>query len=93
MEANLFRRWHSCNYICDGCMACKHLDGPPALNYRNFAPNAGHLATLVDHEAYLLTEGSSPWLRVPGWRLEMAWSDLMHIVHLGIAGGLVSNTI
>jgi hypothetical protein len=66
------------------------------LNFGDASAGAPWRRTVISHEAYVATgRRPTPWLCVPGFRLETAWGDLMHDMYLGhakdsIASGLIS---
>ena len=65
------------------------------MNYRNFGDSAGYPLTTLTHEQYLQIDGRlgslSPWLAMPGFRLESCWFDFMHCVYLGTGRDLLGS--
>ena len=66
--------------------------GVPRFNFADASDTAGWKCTCISHEAYIAsTILVSPWIKVPGWRLETAWGDLVHDIHLGIGRDAVAS--
>ena len=63
------------------------------LQYKSFADSAGWRMPLIGHAAYMANEHHSPWLCVPGSRIENWYRDLMHIDFLGVGGDLASSGV
>lgn len=81
--------------MCDRCLAGAGRDCPPRMDYRNFGPTRAWPLTELGHEQYVLRDRAalSPWLKMPGFRLEtMAW-DWMHNVYLGTGRDLLGSGI
>eukprot|EP00959_Pyramimonas_sp_CCMP1952_P465441 9488309-Pyramimonas_sp.AAC.1 len=60
-------------------------DAPALLYYGDFGKDPLYAKTVLTHQEYLDTERIiSPWHKVDGWRLELCWHDLLHVLFLGI---------
>jgi hypothetical protein len=95
-ELHFFTRHYNATYICDRCLAAfLYKQAPQQLNFGDASASAPWRRTAISHEAYVATTlRLTPWLCVPGFRLELAWGDLMHDLYLGhamtsIASGLI----
>ena len=94
-KADLKARWqchrldnyYRCKKCCDRCMAIQPMDSTQhPMTYKNTARDAPYAATCKDHDEYLRTaRQQSPWCAVPGFQIETASFDMMHLVYLGIA--------
>jgi hypothetical protein len=88
----LSRHWQ-CNFMCDRCLAARHIE---AVNPYNFSPDAGWMSLLVDHWMYLRStdqDSLSPWAQVPGWRADRLLDDLLHNMWLGWGKDLVGQVL
>ena len=95
-EVHGFRRAYQCTYVCDRCLACKTSakKSVQELNFANMSRTAPWRATQFSHEDYVAQERvCSPFVQVPGFRLETAWSDMMHDMYLGVAGDAIANSL
>ena len=81
--------------ICDSCLAMDGKGAPDAMNYRNLGTTAGWPLTCITHQMYLNMDSNSlsPWISVPGWKLETVSWDLMHNLFLGTGRDLVASSI
>ena len=72
--------WNS-ERVCMYCAATSH----GALMYTAFGPNAPHRGTLVNNE-YFMANGCrpGPWIRLPGFDLELVLADWLHLVDLSL---------
>ncbi|CAE7212302.1 nipblb [Symbiodinium sp. CCMP2456] len=88
-----FSRYYLCNNICDSCMAT----APSANNilaYTHLSEDAACWMTELKHEDYVRHETDpSPWMGMPGFRLETVFFDAMHIVWLGTARVLLGSCL
>ena len=92
-EVHNFKRYYGSTFMCDGCFAV-YLNklGPAELAFHNFSPAAFWRLTCLDHENYLaMTADLSPFVEVPGFRLETAFGDIMHDFYMGPAGDAIAN--
>lgn len=94
-ELHFFSRSYMSTYCCDSCLATQaNPRAPRELYYGDFGVAAPYRATLIDHERYLQMGGTiSPWIRVPGWRLELTFHDLLHVLYLGILRDVCASAI
>ena len=89
-ELHMFLRSYAHTACCDSCFAEQHSASSwrrPHLLFHDFSADAGWRATMLDHTAYLRVtppEALSPWALVPGWKLELCFHDVLHVLHLGI---------
>ena len=76
-------------------MACQSFrNGIPEWNFGNTSPTAGWRATIVTHETYIQSERIlSPYLCIPGFRLETVFGDLLHDLYLGSAQQAIASGI
>ena len=89
-----FRRSWMSNFACEMCLAVwPRSKTPRFFSWGYFTPHAAWRNTLVSHEAYMSTEGQSPWRFVPGWHMLLNYEDLLHNALLGHAGDAVVSTI
>lgn len=65
------------------------------MNYRNLGTTAAWPLTCITHQMYLDMDSNSlsPWISVPGWKLETVAWDLMHNLYLGTGRDLVASSI
>ena len=65
------------------------------MSYRNFGTSAAWPMTELNHEGYLVRDAASlsPWLCMPGWRLETLAFDWMHMCYLGSGRDLLGSGI
>ena len=76
-------RHYGANFICDLCLACKHIR---PLWFTDFGSEAPWRGTLFSHERYLQTTplaDRSPWCAMPGFHNSRMLFDVMHTMHLG----------
>jgi hypothetical protein len=84
-ELHFFSRSYMSSFVCDSCLATQaNPNAPHHLYYGDFSPSAPYRATLIDHSRYMEMGGVSPWIGVPGWRLELTFHDILHVLYLGI---------
>ena len=65
-ETHKFARHYGCNFMCDFCGACKHID---QLRWTDFSASAMWRRTLTEHETYIRStpkSSLSPWAKHPG---------------------------
>ena len=93
VQAHFFSRYYLCNNMCDSCMAT----APGANNvlaYTHLGEDAACWMTELKHEDYVRHEADpSPWMGMPGFRLETVFFDAMHIVWLGTARVLLGSCL
>jgi hypothetical protein len=93
VKQHKFARNWQCNFLCERCLACRHL---PCGNAYNFNDDALWRQLEVDHAQYLRSTPAgilSPWVRIPGWRLDRNCDDLLHMVWLGFAKDLIGQLL
>ena len=63
------------------------------MHYKNFSDNKAWPLTILSHEGYLHFDQFSltPWLVVPGFKMETMTWDLLHNIYLGTARDLVGS--
>ena len=93
-KEHAFTRAWDCTWVCSDCAACQpYSGGIPELTYTRVHPNALWKRTRISHEAYMLTDGRSPWARVRGFHLKTVYRDVDHIMFLGfcrdVAGSML----
>lgn len=79
--------------MCDRCLAGQGGNTPTEMHYKNFGDSRAWDLTSISHEAYLYLDSDhlTPWLVVPGFRMEtMSW-DLLHNIYLGTGRDLVAS--
>ena len=82
--------------MCDCCLAMQgRSDVHPLMSYRNFGTSAAWPLTELSHEGYLVRDAASlsPWICMPGWRIETLAFDWMHICYLGCGRDLLGSGI
>ena len=79
--------------MCDRCLARQGKGAPLAMHYKNFSDNKAWPLTILSHEGYLHFDQFSltPWLVVPGFKMETMTWDLLHNIYLGTARDLVGS--
>lgn len=79
--------------ICGRCLAATGVRCPKEMDYRNFSPSKAWDLTVMDHNGYLCREhwSLSPWLCMPGFRLETVSFDLLHNIYLGTGRDLFAS--
>jgi hypothetical protein len=94
-ETHRFPRWYQCTKMCDMCFAEKASKyGQEAMLYTNFSATAPHLLTSWSHEDYVRhTALLSPWVVMPGFRLENTFYDTMHTIWLGTAKVMLASML
>ena len=92
----LENRYYGKKKCCERCDAVQLKgNGSHPMNYKDFSPNAPHLATTFGgHDDYLRNvRPLSPWLAIPGFQVESLVYDWMHLMYLGTARSHVASTI
>ena len=84
-EIHFFKRHYSATYCCDSCLATQAFPkAPKQFFYGDFGQNAAYRTTLITHDTYADYEHDpSPWMSVDGWRLDLNYWDLLHVLFLG----------
>ena len=84
-EIHFFRRHFNATFCCDSCLAAQAFPHAPVdLFYGDFTSSAGYRNTQITHDMYMENElDPSPWICVDGWRLELNYWDLLHVLFLG----------
>ena len=84
-EIHGFKRFYGSMYCCDSCLAVqRYKRAPVPLFYGDFGEDAAYVATAISHEDYMAAEAEvSPWANVDGWRLELNYWDLLHVLFWG----------
>ena len=89
-----FRRNWMSTFICESCLAVRPgKRNPGFFSWGYFGEKAPWRTTMVSHDAYMQSEGASPWRNVPGWHMLLNHEDLMHNALQGHAGDAVVSTI
>jgi hypothetical protein len=85
-ELHMMHRSYMSSFLCDSCLACQANPlAPRELYFGDFTPSAAYRSTQIRHEAYVRTSTRvSPWLAVGGWRLELTYHDILHVLFLGV---------
>lgn len=64
------------------------------MNYKDFRLDGPRHLTRINDDTYRKTcTEISPWSVIPGWCLDAATYDFMHIVYLGIARDLIPSLL
>jgi hypothetical protein len=88
-------RNYSTHACCHRCLANKNPDEGPL--YTDVGPTAAWRATATSHMEFMEEQEASghrsPLTDIPGWRLEMVKTDLMHNMCLGSAQHLIGSVI
>ena len=93
MQCHFFQNYYSCNKLCDSCLAHKPW-ADPILSYTNFTESAAYWLTELSHHDYVRHDARpSPWLHMPGFRLETVFFDMMHCVWLGSCRVLLASCL
>lgn len=71
--------------ICDRCLASAQTNCPDSMNFRNLTSSKAWHLTSMSHEQYALLDSQSlsPWMALPGFRLESVSFDWLHNIYLG----------
>ena len=73
--------WNS-KLVCFRCQA--ESQGPNS--YTLYGPHAGHRSTMVDTSTFIEQScHMNPWIRMPGWSVELLANDWLHVVDLTVA--------
>ena len=81
--------WNS-DQVCMYCDARYSGD----LVYTSFGPGAPHRETLVDTDKFIRTKcNMNPWIRLPGFSLDMVLTDWLHLVDLAITPEVSASVI
>lgn len=83
-------RNYMANNICEHCCAGKEIP------YTDFTEGAAWKLCRFTHKEFLMMNPSSRqsgWVQVPGWRKERNLEDLLHTLHLGVAGCAVAGLL
>ena len=93
VQAHFFSRYYLCNSICDSCMATRpHAN--EMLSFTHLGEDAACWMTEIHHDDYVRHEVDlSPWMAMPGFRLETVFFDAMHIIWLGTARVLLASCL
>ena len=90
-QLNRFPRNYQCNLMCELDLASKHM---PGCRYGDHRESAGWRSTRVSTDEYKRAGGSSPFLQMPGWSLQLSLPDGMHILfHNGWASHIVGSCL
>ena len=85
------QRNYQSNFICEHCLACKHI---PGYSYADFRQNAGWLATLESETVYRGRGLENPFLGLPGWSRQSCFPDMMHtLFHAGFASHVIGSML
>ena len=69
---------------------------PEHLAYGDLSATAPWRDTGINHECYILRtpeENQTPWLAIPGFRLELIYDDLLHVLYLGILKDTIASSM
>ena len=79
--------------MCDRCLAQQGKHAPPAMHYKNFGDHKAWHLTEIHHDGYLELDrhSLSPWLDMPGFKIESMAYDLLHNIWLGTARDLFAS--
>ena len=79
-----FVNFYNCNYICESCMACSHIQRLTWTNFRSDAPWRKYRVTHEQYMDIIPAVVQSPWAKMPRWHLSRCLFDWMHCNHLGV---------
>ena len=84
---------HFKSRLCDNCLASVGKGAHPSMHGRNYSKTAAWRMTRLDHEAYLDHEVGerSPYIQIPGFRIETVVYDWLHNIYLGCGRDLFAS--
>jgi hypothetical protein len=90
-----FQRYYRCNFVCEACLASAlSQQCNPLLYHGDYSLEAPWRLTILSMENYLAIESTpSPYTRIPGFTISLAFRDLMHTLFLGFARDIIGSCI
>ena len=93
VQAHFFSNYYLCNNMCDRCFATIPTANEQ-LAFTHLGEDAACWMTELSHSDYVRHCGDpSPWMEMPGFRLETVFYDAMHILWLGTARVLLGSCL
>ena len=93
VQAHFFSNYYLCNNICDRCFATSPMANKH-LAFTHLGEDAAYWMTELSHSDYARHNSDpSPWMEMPGFRLETVFFDAMHIIWLGTARVLLGSCL
>ncbi len=93
VKQNRFMRNWQASFICERCLASRLVESGNPYDFRE---GSNWMKLLVDHDLYIRStppESLSPWVAIPGWRLDRVLDDLLHNMWLGWTKDLVGQVL
>ncbi|CAE7609916.1 unnamed protein product [Symbiodinium sp. CCMP2592] len=93
VQAHFFSNYYLCNSMCDRCFATVPTANEQ-LAFTHLGEDAACWMTELSHSDYARHfDDRSPWMEMPGFRLETVFFDAMHILWLGTARVLLGSCL
>jgi hypothetical protein len=93
VKQHKFSRNWQCNFLCERCLGCRHLQCGNAYDFRE---SALWRQLPVDHTSYLRSTSAdqlSPWAMIPSWRIDRNTDDLLHMIWLGFGKDVIGQLL